>query len=171
MIDATEVNFYVKSNWCGAAGLRMTSLKSLQGEKTDMKLKICVALAMLLTLKAGIAEALAQDVDCDDPQNTNESRFCASQEFEAADKRLNKAYRALTKRLEAEPLEILKQSQRAWIGFRDSECEFQAYWTKGGTASPGVGTQCMAVVTKARVKQLEAYLNCEEGDMTCPPAD
>ena len=112
-----------------------------------------------------------EDVDCSDPQNTVEMRFCASQEFEEADRALNAAYRELTERLDEEPLAILKRSQRAWVSFRDAECEFQAYWTKGGTASPQIGTQCMATLTQARVKQLEAYVNCEEGDMTCPPAE
>lgn len=134
-------------------------------------MKLRIAAVLLLTFKVGIAAAQAQDVDCNNPQNTVEMRFCASQDFEAADKHLNKAYCALTKRLDAEPLEIFKQSQRAWIGFRDSECEFQAYWTKGGSISPQLEVQCMTVLTKARVKQLEAYVNCEEGDMICPPAD
>ena len=69
-------------------------------------------------------------------------------------------------------LAILKRSQRAWVSFRDAECEFQAYWTKGRYREPRrSGTQCMATLTQARVKRLEAYVNCEEGDMTCPPAE
>jgi uncharacterized protein YecT (DUF1311 family) len=100
-----------------------------------------------------------------------EMRYCSSKDFEAADKRLNKAYRTMSERLEAEPKGILKTSQRAWLAFRDAECEFQSYWTKGGTASPGIGTQCMATLTDARATQLEAYVNCEEGDMVCPPME
>lgn len=139
--------------------------------KSDMKVTALKAVALLMPLFAVTAPALAQDVDCNSPQNTVEMRFCASEDFAAADKRLNKAYRTLTRRLDADPLAILKTSQRAWIGFRDAECEFQAYWTKGGTASPQVGTLCMAIMTEARVQQLEAYVNCEEGGMICPPTD
>ena len=137
-----------------------------------MKAMVNSAAALLVTLYAGLVTAYAQeDIDCDNAQNTVEMRFCASRDFEAADQRLNKAYRYLIRRLDAEPLAILRTSQRTWIGFRDAECEFQAYWTKGGTASPQVGTQCMAALTETRVRQLEANVNCEAGGMMCPPTD
>lgn len=127
--------------------------------------------ALTFSLVLSAAARAQEDVDCSDPQNTVEMRYCASQDFDAADQQLNSLYKQLTRRLEPEPLAILKSSQRAWVAFRDSECEFQAYWTKGGSISPQLEIQCMAALTQARVKQLEAYVNCEEGDLTCPPAE
>ena len=52
---------------------------------------------LMLPFAVMAAPASAQeDVDCSDPQNTVEMRFCASQDFEEADGALNAAYRELT---------------------------------------------------------------------------
>ena len=91
--------------------------------------------------------------------------------LDKADARLNEDYRALMGTLseDEEGTARLKRAQRAWIAFRDAECTFNAQWTEGGTIHSRIVAGCMADLTEQRADQLEAYLNCEEGDLTCPP--
>ena len=57
----------------------------------------------------------------------------ARAEFVQADTELNKTYEALLKKLpDAETKEKLKQSQRAWLAFRDAEAAFAADQARGG---------------------------------------
>jgi uncharacterized protein YecT (DUF1311 family) len=57
----------------------------------------------------------------------------ARADFERADAELNKTYETLlTKLPDAEGKEKLKQSQRAWLAFRDAEAAFAADQARGG---------------------------------------
>ena len=57
----------------------------------------------------------------------------APAEFEKADAELNKTYEALLAKLpDAESKEKVKQSQRAWLAFRDAEAAFAADQARGG---------------------------------------
>lgn len=69
---------------------------------------------------------------------------------------------------DADGRKLLQVSQRAWIAFRDAECAFQNDHSKDGSIYPLLMGQCLTALTKARAGQLGAYLNCEEGDMSCP---
>ena len=55
-------------------------------------------------------------------------------EFEQADAELNKTYEALLAKLpDAESKQKLKESQRAWLAFRDAEAAFAADQARGGS--------------------------------------
>lgn len=98
----------------------------------------------------------------------------AQDDLKAADAELNRLYREMEARLadDADTLERLKASQRAWIAFRDAECAFAASAVEGGSAYPEVVASCRAGLTTKRVADFNAYLACEEGDLACPvPAE
>ncbi len=105
---------------------------------------------------------------------TDESQLClnvrAGADYEAEDARLNKAYHEIMQRLSDSPEDkkLLQAAQRAWIAFRDAECDFSTNDSKDGSIYPMLVSGCRADLTKARTEQLGAYLNCEEGDMSCP---
>ena len=63
---------------------------------------------------------------------------------------------------------LLVDSQRAWIAFRDAQCAFQSSGVAGGGAYPMTLALCKAPLTCERVKQLKAYLACDEGDLNSP---
>jgi uncharacterized protein YecT (DUF1311 family) len=111
-----------------------------------------IALVLGMVLSSG---ALAQEQD-------------AGAAFQTADKALNVAYKTLSRRLQGDELAKLKTTQRAWLAFRDAECAFQTQWTEGGSIQPQLLAGCLAELTTQRVTQLEYYLNCQEGDLTCP---
>ena len=84
----------------------------------------------------------------------------ARAEFEQADAELNKCYEALlTKLPDAEGKEKLKQSQRAWLVFRDAEATFAADEARGGSMAPTIRYEIMAGLTQQRIKQLKARFN------------
>ncbi|MFC3722522.1 lysozyme inhibitor LprI family protein [Neoaquamicrobium sediminum] len=113
--------------------------------------------------------------ECADPRDQTTMNICAGKEFEAADKALNAAYREIVRRIgdDHETKTALTAAQRAWITFRDGECAFQTKSVEGGSIYPLIVADCKTALTEARTEQLKTYLDCEEGDMSCPvpPAD
>jgi uncharacterized protein YecT (DUF1311 family) len=77
-------------------------------------------------------------------------------DFKKADAELNKTYEALLKKLpDAESKQKLKESQRAWLAFRDTEAAFAA---GGGTMAPTLDYATMTELTEQRIKQLKLHL-------------
>ena len=75
--------------------------------------------ALLVSLLVPIAQMRAQTQAAMNAQ--------ARAEFEQADAELNKTYEALLAKLpDAESKQKLKESQRAWLAFRDAEAAFAA---------------------------------------------
>jgi uncharacterized protein YecT (DUF1311 family) len=113
--------------------------------------------------------ALAQDCAPSD-----DSQMCLNQragaEYKSADDKLNETYGEIVKRLadDAEGKKMLQAAQRAWIAFRDAECAFANDHSKDGSIYPLLMGQCLTALTQTRTDQLGAYLNCQEGDMSCP---
>lgn len=109
-------------------------------------------------------------VDCANASDQATMNQCAGQEYKAADKELNAVYQQITARLKdnAEGKKLLISAQRAWIGFRDAECNFSASGVAGGSVYPLIYSNCLTSVTKVRTEALKQYLKCEEGDLSCP---
>ena len=89
---------------------------------------------------------------------------CSSQALDKWDKELNRVYKELIKKLSPEEKELLKQSQRQWIKFRDAEFK----WISGlylgiGTNIPLEKMSIMLDIVKERVKMLEEYLDLVKG--------
>jgi uncharacterized protein YecT (DUF1311 family) len=62
---------------------------------------------------------------CNDAGTQQELNACARDAFEEADRKLNETYQALIRKESADKIFIarLRQSQKAWIQFRDAELE------------------------------------------------
>lgn len=87
--------------------------------------------------------------------------------FQDADRQLNAVYTKLRARLGAESRARLQSAEEAWIRFRDQECAFIGSPTIGGSIHGMIVAQCQTRLTLVRVKDLEAQLNCQEGDLSC----
>jgi uncharacterized protein YecT (DUF1311 family) len=73
----------------------------------------------------------------------------AAKDFEQADAELNKTYEALLAKLPgAEAKEKLKQSQRAWLSFRDGEAAFAADQARGGSIAVTIRYETMTELTQ-----------------------
>lgn len=91
----------------------------------------------------------------------------AATTLQDADRQLNAVYTRLRARLRPESRARLQAAEQAWIHFRDRECAFIGAPTSGGSIHGMILAQCQARLTLVRVKDLEAQLNCPEGDMSC----
>jgi uncharacterized protein YecT (DUF1311 family) len=83
---------------------------------------------------------------------------CASLEYEYYDKELNVYYKRVMKRLIPEAKEQLRTAQRAWIKFRDENCEFWGYEMYGGTGVYIVQLGCLTEMTRKRTEELKDIL-------------
>jgi len=126
-------------------------------------------LAICLAALAAPSAGWSQECDRNDQSQTGMD-MCAGADFKASDAKLNTDYGAIMKRLsdDADARKLLQESQRAWIAFRDAECKFSSSGVEGGSVYPMVYALCLQGLTDDRVKQLGSYLECEEGDMSCP---
>jgi len=54
---------------------------------------------------------------------------------------------------------LLVRAERAWLGFRDAQCEFEGVASQfGGTMPMAVVTDCKADLTKRRADSLSAFI-------------
>lgn len=110
------------------------------------------------------------DQNCGDLTDQTAMNVCAQKAFEKSDGELNKLYKQIQTRLkdDADTTKLLVTAQRAWIAFRDGECSFSSSMVAQGTVYPFVQNSCLDGLTQNRIKDLNGYLSCEEGDMSCP---
>jgi uncharacterized protein YecT (DUF1311 family) len=111
--------------------------------------------------------AFAQDVLCNPEGSTMEMARCAQDDFEKADKALNKVYADLLATAKTQDLDVppdaydgavkrLKEAQRAWIAWRDLECPLRSLANRGGSIERIEWPACAAQLTQERTRQLEA---------------
>lgn len=125
---------------------------------------------LLLALTPLLFVTVAQADDCANATTQGDMNQCAAQESKAADNELNSLYKQITTRLKDNPeaKQMLITAQRSWIGFRDAECSFSASGVEGGSVYPLIYSNCITALTKARVETFKTYLECKEGDLSCP---
>jgi len=113
---------------------------------------LCVAVAVFAA--GARAQKERQIQPCEGNGSQAEANACAHEEYKAADAELNKIYGRLAGVLDAEDKASLKESELAWIKYRDSTCVFESSQYKGGTMRPMIESVCLARVTKARTSEL-----------------
>ena len=87
---------------------------------------------------------------------TAEMRDCMTAEQDRLERRLNDAYRVLMSNMpDGEEKETLRNSERAWIAHRETECAFEASEQEGGTLKPVLIAGCWLKQTADRVDELE----------------
>ncbi|WP_375509174.1 lysozyme inhibitor LprI family protein [uncultured Caballeronia sp.] len=139
-----------------------------------MKQIVIAAVAVLAVVQAwAVSPADFSAVDaklnaCSDqnPNNYGVSN-CTMAAKATADQRLNDIYGGLVNALKhpkgpdnaRDDSEILKRliaAERAWIAFRDAECNYQSTVALGGTGEGVAYVTCLYMQTKERVKILTA---------------
>jgi len=84
---------------------------------------------------------------------------CARGELERADARLNAGYKKLMAGADETGKALLRDAQRAWLRFRDTECAWEADSMRGGTGAAPVSLDCQARLTAERAAKLERILS------------
>ena len=86
-----------------------------------------------------------------------EMTICAGKDLEASDRELNTVYRqtlAQNRRLAV----LIRDTQRAWIIYRDKECAITAEEWRGGTGQTLAVVTCKSEMTKARIRELRTRM-------------
>ncbi len=127
-------------------------------------------LRLVLLAVAGLVATPAYAQECNESSNQHELHVCADEAYKKTNAELNATYQEIMGRLKDDgpTRDMLVRAQRAWLTFRDAECDFATFAAKDGSIWPMLNLQCLDGLTAKRITDLKAYLNCEEGDMSCP---
>jgi uncharacterized protein YecT (DUF1311 family) len=100
-------------------------------------------------------------------QSQMELNAQAAVDLRKSDEQLNAVYNKLRAKISDAGKNKLQVAQQSWLHFRDQECEFETMGTVGGSIHSMIVAICLARLTDQRVKDLEAQLNCQEGNLSC----
>jgi len=122
-----------------------------------------------LTLVLAASPLFAQTNDCINAVSQQEMNLCAEADWQVADAELNRAYKAVVAEMRAMdaslPVELqgaeaaLRTAQRAWITYRDGNCEVSGFPMRGGSAEPLLVYGCLRQMTENRTAELWDLLN------------
>ncbi len=121
-----------------------------------------VLVATVLTLgwsSLSVAQDLSKTYsNCMDQSGgvTVEMLNCIGSETEHQDALLNQAYRDVMAELSPERKTELRNAQRAWIKYRDLNCEFYAD-PDGGTMASLQSNSCFMTMTASRARELRGF--------------
>jgi uncharacterized protein YecT (DUF1311 family) len=130
-----------------------------------------VLLLILVTLLH--SQVRASDGDAAEPFKAKcsngtmlEMNDCLTAEWKMLDGQLNKSYRVLL--AELVDGRSLRSAQRAWLDFRDKECDYAlSGLEKGGSLYPYALHSCRIDLTVKRLKDIDGHL--AEKCNGCPP--
>lgn len=107
------------------------------------------------------------DVDCANPATQADMNQCAAETYRKADAALNAQWSKTRAVLLGWDKSVppadkngaakrLLDAQRAWLSYRDSSCELEAYSAHGGSMEPLLNMSCMQEMTEKRVEELKS---------------
>lgn len=127
-------------------------------------------LLSLLLCSASLDSLAGENIKCNDAGTQQEMEACARDDFNEADKELNRIYQALLKKEAADPLFVrkLRDAQRAWLAFLKADLDAQFACAENESRSVCWGSQYpmayltrKAELTRERTKHLQRFI--EEG--------
>lgn len=117
-----------------------------------------------IVLAALAAPASAQEVDCTTALAQQEMNICAEADWKAADEELNATYKEVMAEMKAMDTDLpqelrgaevaLREAQRAWIPYRDANCQAAGFLMRGGSAEPLLVYGCLRQTTLDRIDAL-----------------
>lgn len=96
--------------------------------------------------------------DCTSEMSTNATYQCEAENLKEQDDRLNDLYKKLMQKEDKVGQAKLKKAQRAWIAYRDAECEYSADEMRGGTYEKVIMMGCLVSETTKRADELKDYV-------------
>lgn len=123
------------------------------------------AVPLTLVLLAAAPAAIA--ADCTLLTDPARVAACVGDDYANADATLNRSYQSVMRALDPEGKALLRDAERAWIGFRDKHCAFVGAASGGGSIEATVIGQCETELTIDRIAQLAWQLTCDPTDAAC----
>lgn len=133
---------------------------------TGLRAALAAAVCGLLATAALAADPPTQD--CNQVSVYKEMVECHARDAQTTNAKVAEAYELLMKRLGASPAaDKLSQSQKAWLDYQSSYCDFMAAANEGGSIVRLIRAQCSAAIAKPRLRELEYQVDCQEGYFGC----
>lgn len=117
-----------------------------------------------VVLLCGLAPASfsqAQSWSCDDLSNLPQQgmNYCAGEIYRKVDRQLNDVWKYAYRGSKGSSGETppLLAAQRAWIGYRDSQCEAESASFEGGSIQPFIRLTCLGRITRNRTEELRRF--------------
>lgn len=133
---------------------------------TGLRVALAAAISILLMTASQAADPSTQD--CSQVSDYATMVDCHTRDAQTTNAKVTQAYELLMKRLGASPAaEKLSQSQKAWLDYQSSYCDFMAAANEGGSIVRLIRAQCSAAIAKPRLRELEYQVDCQEGYFGC----
>ena len=89
---------------------------------------------------------------------------CAGEANQRADAALNTQWAKVLTIFgdDAETRKLLLDGQRAWLKYRDAQCQLAALDSRGGSIWPLINSGCLASVTRKRTQELKELIDGTE---------
>lgn len=87
--------------------------------------------------------------------------------FHEADKQLNLIYQDYIKKLDEDKRIAFVKTQKAWIDYKELDCNFQTYG-KEGKESISALSECYKQHIESRIKIINYYNTCRSEEPSCP---
>lgn len=123
----------------------------------------------LLLILAIVPLSAAHADDCAHATTQAAMTVCADQAYRKADAEMNTVYRQILGRLKDDRngTELLVATQKRWLAFREAECARSTSASTQGSIHSMLPSQCRADLTRKRIDELNAYRQCQQGDLSC----
>jgi uncharacterized protein YecT (DUF1311 family) len=113
-----------------------------------------------LFLSCGLATtsaSAADDIACRRDGTQQEMNACAFQDYQEADRALNRTYREVMDTLPTAAQKKLRLQQRHWLKKRNPTCEARSEREKGGSIWPLVLHGCLQSETELRTREIARW--------------
>ena len=121
---------------------------------------LCASLILsLMITPAGFTQDRRAPDPCANAEQGLELSNCIAGEYQRADAELNTVYRQAMLKLNTEEHKTaLRNAQRAWIEYRDSNCEYETHLFRQGGPSEQHRVVCMTRMSMERTRELQEML-------------
>ncbi|MCL5424983.1 MAG: lysozyme inhibitor LprI family protein [Gammaproteobacteria bacterium] len=116
---------------------------------------------LVSTIAYGEESQQSHEACMENAVSTADMVACISEEFEREDQRLNDNYQELRNQLSDSRQEQLLTAQRAWIAYKDANCDFYAD-PEGGTLARVSANSCVLTETTDRADELESLMQTDK---------
>lgn len=123
-----------------------------------------VLLSLLLPAAAPARGQAEEDPCAPEAQRSSQLTACARREFAEATAELARVRAALHADLEPRSRVKLRAAERAWLRYRQTNCDAEASIYENGTIQPLIELRCMTRVTRERAAELKAQARTLKGE-------
>lgn len=165
ILTLVEAEIAMNSDWCKVWRLTETVLNDSQLEWEMRPEAAGIVEDYLMNYReycppanAAAATAVEGDDPCANPMTQMEMNQCAIKEYNDADAELNRVYKEVMAKLRPEMQAKLKTAQKAWLQYRDANCDCASFDYSEGSIYPVMYYGCLKNMTIARTKEIQDLL-------------